>query len=144
MIADDPRVVFEMIEQIDHQRALVSKAHVGALIYVADIDQDRVGIFTPPAPDLRCATRQSAPTWISVVVGGWQDMPVQVRRVQDRNTKRVGIERSSGLRKRRDSAEQSRLAGEFQELSPSPITVCVKHRLLQWADILASHRSISQ
>jgi len=52
MIADDPGVVFEMIEQVDHQRALVSKADVSALIHVADVDQDRVGILPPPAPDL--------------------------------------------------------------------------------------------
>ena len=144
MIADDPGVVFEMIEQIDHQRALVSKADVSPLIHVADVDQDRVGAFPLPAPDLRRATRQSAAIWISVVVGGWQDMTVQVRRVQDRNTNRVGIERSSSTRERRDGANQSRLAGEFQKFPASPRCVRVKHRLFQWADILALRQPISQ
>src|SRR5262245_39607866 len=115
MIADDPGVVLEMIEEIDHQRALVSEADVSPLIHVADVDQDRVGIFPLPTPDLRRATRQSAAIWISVVVQGWQDMTVQIRRVQDRNTNCVGIERSSGTRERRDGANQSRLAGKFQK-----------------------------
>src|SRR5881397_1279348 len=99
MIADDPGVVFEMIEQIDHQRALVSQANVSPLIHVTDVDQDRVGIFPPPAPDLRRATRQSAAIWSSVVVEGRKDMTVQIRRVQNRNTNRVGIERSSSTRR---------------------------------------------
>src|SRR6266498_1421266 len=98
MIADDPGVIFEMIKQVDHQRALVSKADVGALIYFADVDQDLVGIFTLPAPDLRRATRQSAAIWISIVIKGRQDMTVQIRRMQDRNANRVGIERRSSAR----------------------------------------------
>jgi hypothetical protein len=36
------------------------------------------------------------------------------------------------------------LTGEFQKLPSIPRSVRVKHRLLQWADILASHRSKSQ
>ena len=83
MIANHPGVVFKIIEQIDHQRAFVSEADVGALIHVADIDQDRVRIFTAPPPDLRRATRQSAAIRVSVVVEGWQDMTVQIGRVQD-------------------------------------------------------------
>ena len=38
MIANDPSVVPEMIEQIDHQFALVSQTDFGALIHVADVD----------------------------------------------------------------------------------------------------------
>ena len=76
MIADDPGVIFEMVEQIDHQRAFVSKADIGALIYVADVNQYRIGIFPLPAPDLRRATCQSAPIPVSVVIGGWKDMTV--------------------------------------------------------------------
>ena len=58
-------------------------------------------------------------------------MAVQIRRVQDRNTNRVGIERRCSSRERRDGANQSRLAGEFQKFPASPRCVHVKHRLLQ-------------
>ena len=71
-------------------------------------------------------------------------MTVQIRRVQDRNTNRVGIERRSSTRERRDGANQSRLAGEFQKFPASPRCVRVKHRLFQWTDILALLRPISQ
>src|SRR4029453_201831 len=136
MIADDPRVVFKVIEQLNHQRAFVSEADVSALIYIPDIDHDRIGIVSVPAPDLRRATRQSAAIWISVVVGGWQDVTVQICRVQDRNTNRIGNERSSGTPERRYGANQSRPAGEFQKLPASPRCVRVKHRLFQWGNIL--------
>jgi hypothetical protein len=136
MIAYDPGVIFEMIEQIDHQRALVSEADVSALVYVADVDQDRVGIFLLPAPDLRRAARQSAAICISIVVKGRQDMTVQIRCMQDRNTNRVGIERGSSTRESRDGAEQSRAACEFQKLPPTPGSLLVKHRLFQCAGIL--------
>ena len=68
MIADDPGVVLEMIQQIDHQRPSVSEADISALIHVADIDQDRVGIFLPPAFDLCRAARQSAAIWNSIII----------------------------------------------------------------------------
>jgi len=117
---------------------------VGALIHIPDIDQNRVGIFFLPAPDLPRTTRQSAAIWISVVVGRWQNMTVQIRRVQDRNTNCVGIEGRRSICERRDGANQSRLAGEFQKFPASPRCVRVKHRLFQWTDILALLRPISQ
>jgi hypothetical protein len=120
VIAHDPSVVLEMIEQVDHQRAFVAEADVSALIYVTDVDQDRVGIFLLPVLDLCRATSQSAAIWTSVVVGRWQNVTVQIRRMQDRNTNRAGIDRRSGARERRDSAEQSRPAGEFQEIAATP------------------------
>jgi len=40
VIANHPRVVFEVIEKIDHQFALISQAHLCALINVAYIHQD--------------------------------------------------------------------------------------------------------
>jgi hypothetical protein len=133
-----------MIEQIDHQRPLVSEADVSALIHVADVDQDRPGILLLPAPDLRRATRQSAAIWISFVIRRWQNVTVQVRRVQDRNTNRVGIEGGSGTGESWNSADQSHLTGEFQKLPPTPGSLLVKHRLFQCAGILAPHRSSSQ
>ena len=69
-------------------------------------------------------------------------MTVQIRRVQDRNANRVGIERGSSARERRDRADQSRLTGEFQKFAASPRSVRVKHRLLL-ADILARTGRIS-
>ena len=40
VISDDPCVVIEMIEEINHQPALISQAHVRAFIDVANIDED--------------------------------------------------------------------------------------------------------
>ena len=68
VIANHPGVVFEVIEKIDHQFALVSEAHLCTLIDVADIDQDRVRILPPPSADLRDATRQTAAISSSVVI----------------------------------------------------------------------------
>ena len=47
-------------------------------------------------------------------------MTVQIRRVQDRNTDRVRIERRSSTRERRNSADQSRLANQLQEIAATP------------------------
>src|SRR3954467_9406771 len=96
MIADHPGVVFEVIEKIDHQFALVSEAHLCALIDVADIDQNRVRILPTPSPDLRDATRQTAAIRSSVVIRSRQNMAMQIRRVQDRNADSVLLERRSG------------------------------------------------
>jgi len=60
VIADDPCVVFQVIEEIDHQRAVRAQADVSTLINVADVDQDRISILPAPAPDLSDATRKSA------------------------------------------------------------------------------------
>jgi hypothetical protein len=40
VIANHPRVVFEVIEKIDHQLAFILQADIGALIHVAAIDQN--------------------------------------------------------------------------------------------------------
>src|SRR5262245_9161372 len=74
MIADDPSIVFEMVEQIDHERAIVSKADVSALVNVTDVDQYRVRIFTPPTFDLRRATRESAAIWTAIIINSWQNV----------------------------------------------------------------------
>ena len=83
MIANYPGVVFEVIEKIDHQLALVSKAYLCALIDIADVDQDRVRILPPPSADLRDAARQTATISSSVVIRCRQNVAVQIRRVQD-------------------------------------------------------------
>jgi hypothetical protein len=72
-----------VIEKIDHQFALVSEAYVGALINVADIDEDRVRVLPPPSADLRDATRKTAAISSSVVIKCRQNMAMQIRCVQD-------------------------------------------------------------
>src|SRR4029077_3449077 len=127
MITNHPRVVSEVIEKIDHQFALVSEAHLCALIDVADVDQDRVRILPTPSADLRDATRQTATISSSVVIRCRQNMAMQIRRVQDRDADRVRLKRRSGTRQRRNSAEQSRATGEFYEIAPRPGSVGIRH-----------------
>ena len=57
MIADNPRVVSEMIEQIDHQLAFVAQTDIRPLIDIADVDQNRVRISPAPPANLRRTTR---------------------------------------------------------------------------------------
>ena len=83
MIPDDPRVVFQMIEEIDHERAVGPQADLGALVNVADVDQDRISILATPPADLSDATRESAEIRVSLVIGGGQNVPVQIGRVED-------------------------------------------------------------
>ena len=98
VIADDPGVVFEVIKQIDHQFAFVPQTDFCALIYVANVDQNRVSILSSPPPDLRNATGEPPAIRSSVVVRGWQNMPVQVGCMQDRDANCVGFERRSRTR----------------------------------------------
>ena len=128
MVADNPCVAFEMIEQIDHQLALAAQPNVRSLIHVADIDQDRVRTLLLPTPDLRDATRYSTAIRISVVIGSRQNMAMEVRRMQDRDANRVGIERRSRARQSRDRAEQSRPASKLQELPSSPESIRMENR----------------
>ena len=83
MIAHDPRVVFQMIEEIDHERAVGSQADIGALVNVAYVDQDRISILPAPAPDLGDATREPAEIDISCVIAGRENVSVQIGRVKD-------------------------------------------------------------
>src|SRR5436190_9397829 len=85
MIADNPCVVFEMIEQVDHQFAFAAQADFSALINIPDIDQDGISILSPPTPDLRNATRHSTTIRTSVVIGSWQNITVKIRRVENRD-----------------------------------------------------------
>jgi len=45
VIADDPGVVIQMIEKIDHERAVRAQTDVGSLVNVADVNQDRISIL---------------------------------------------------------------------------------------------------
>src|SRR6266566_6511948 len=128
VIANDPRVVSEMIKQIDHQLTFAMQADLGALIDVADVDQNRVWILSPPAPDLRDATRHATAIGISIVIGGGQNVSVQIRRMQDGDADRIRLERSSRTCQRRERADQSGLASEFQEIAPRPESIKMQHR----------------
>ena len=110
-----------MIEQIDHQLALVSQTDLGALIHVADVDQNRVWILPSPVPNLRHATRQPAAIRISVVIRGRQNVAVDVRCLQDRDANRVGVtQRRRRVRKSWRHADQSSPANQFQEIPATP------------------------
>ena len=83
MIADDPGVVFQMIEKIDHERAVRAQTDVGSLVNVADINQDRIPILPAPAPNLGDATREATEVRISCVITRGQNVSVEISRVED-------------------------------------------------------------
>ena len=56
-------------------------------------------------------------------------MTMEIRRVQDRNANRIGLQRGSRASQRWDCADQSRPANELQEIAPRPVSVRMKHRL---------------
>ena len=85
VIANDPGIVPEQVEELDHHPALIGERELGALVDVANIDQERVWIFLPPAPDLRDATRHPAEIGAAVVIDCRQDMAMQIGRVQEGN-----------------------------------------------------------
>jgi len=83
VIADDPGVVFQIIEEIDHERAVRSQADIGALVDIADVDQDRISILASPSPDLSNAARKPAEIGVALVIGSGQNVSVEVGRVKD-------------------------------------------------------------
>ena len=121
MIADDPRVVFQVVKQIDHQFTLAAQPNLGALINVADVNQDGVTILSSPLTDLCDAARQSAQIGISGVIARRQNVPVQIGRVQDRNANRVSVQRFSCGKQSWKTGKQPRRSRGFQELSPAPV-----------------------
>ena len=88
-----------MIEEIDYERAVGSQADLGALVNVADVDQDRISILAAPAPDLSDATRESAEIDISCIIAGRENVSVQIGRVQDRDLNRVACRAGAGRRR---------------------------------------------
>ena len=114
MIADNPRVVFQMIEEIDHQRAVCAQTDIGALIDVADVDQERVSILPAPAFDLRSAARDPAEVAVPEIIARRQDMSVEIGRVNDRDLNRFTV-RGDGAGESRRGAKQTRAANCFEE-----------------------------
>jgi hypothetical protein len=72
-----------MIKKIDHERAVGAQTDIGALINVADVNQDRISILPAPAPNLGDATREPAEISVSLVIARGQNVPMQIGRVQD-------------------------------------------------------------
>ena len=85
VIANDPGIIPEQVEELDHHQALIGERELGALIDVANINQKRVWIFLPPAPDLRDTTRHSTEIDAAVIIDYGQDMAMQIGCVQKRN-----------------------------------------------------------
>jgi len=127
VVADDPGVVFQMIEQVDHQRAVCSQTDVGSLINVADVDQDRVLILPAPAPDLGCAARKATQICIPSIIGRGQNVSVQVGCVNDGDPDSVFVQRDRGSRDRRRGAKQTGLPDCFEKAAPSGGTQLDRH-----------------
>ena len=90
MIPNQPGVVTEEIEELDHHPALIGEGELRALIDVADVDQERVGIFLAPAPDLGDAARHPAKIAAPAIIDCRQNVTVQISRVQNGNGHRIG------------------------------------------------------
>ena len=113
-----------MIEELDHERAVGAQTDIGALINVADVDQDRISILPPPAPDLGGATRESAQVRVSCVIGRGQNVPVQIGSVKDRDLNDVAFECGGRARDWRRCAKQTGLPDRFKKRAASGGTHC--------------------
>ena len=127
MIANDPCVVFEVIEEIDHQCAVGAQADIGALINVTDVDQDRISILPAPASNLRDAARKAPEVRVSRVIARRQNVSVQIGRVENRDLNRVAVRPGDGARDGRCSAKQTRLPDRFKKRAPSGGTHLHRH-----------------
>ena len=119
MIPDDPRVVVQMIEKIDHDGAVGAQADVGALVNVADVDQNRISILPPPSPDLCHAARESTQVGISCVIARRQDVPMQIGCVQDRDPNCLSDRSAHRPRNVWRGVKQSGLPNRFKKCSAS-------------------------
>jgi hypothetical protein len=94
-----------MIKEIDHELAFAAPTHVGALVNITDVNENRVRVLPSPSADLRDASRQPAHIEISIVIRCRQNMTVQISRVQDRYAHGVGIERRRRTRQTWNGAD---------------------------------------
>jgi hypothetical protein len=72
-----------MIEEIEHEDAARSQADIGALVDIANVDQDRISILPSPSADLSGTTREPADIQVSLVISGRENVSVQVRRMKN-------------------------------------------------------------
>src|SRR5262245_52475215 len=83
VVPDDPGVVAQEIEELDHSSSLISEPKLGALINVSDIEEERIWTFATPGFYLGCAAREATEVGMPVVIDCRQDMAVQVGGVQE-------------------------------------------------------------
>ena len=112
MVADDPGVVVEGVEAADHGGAVRAQAELGALVDVADVEEERVGVLALPLADLRGAAGEAAEVAVAGVVGGGQDVAVEVGGVEDGDGDSVG---GLGPERYRQRGEQGPLPEQAQE-----------------------------
>ena len=85
MVAQYPCVVAELSEQIDEEFPLVVVGLGGALVEVADIDEDGIRVLFAPSANLRGAAGEASDIAGAGVGGGGEDVAVEVGGVEDGN-----------------------------------------------------------
>jgi hypothetical protein len=81
--ANHPGVVGKRVEATDHGRAAGVEAYFGALVYVADVEEDGVGIGAPPLTNLAGAAAEAAEVGVIVVIDCGQDVAVKIGGVKN-------------------------------------------------------------
>ncbi len=90
MVTEDPGVIFEVSEQIDEEAAVVVVTGGGALVEIADIDEEGVRVFLSPAADLGGAAGETSDFGFPAVAQGGKHVAVEVGGVDDGNGAVVG------------------------------------------------------
>ena len=85
------------------------------MIDVADIDEKGVGIFRAPAVDLRDAARHAAEVGAAVVVGGREDVTVEIGGVEDGDGNFIGGGCGLGAKGTREDAGRGGAAEETEK-----------------------------
>ena len=137
VIADDPGVVGERVEAADHGRAARAQADFGALVNVADVEEERVGIGALPLADLRGATGQSAEVGVVVVIDGGQDVAVEVGGVENGDGDGIGLARP---KRSGQCGEQGPLPEQAQEPAPAGRRHVDVHGVRLWELRMIGHK----
>ena len=83
VVAGDPGIVSELVEQADHEGTFAEVAGGGALEEVTGIDEERVRVGGAPGADLGHAAGESADIGLAGVAGGGEDVAVEVGGVDE-------------------------------------------------------------
>src|SRR3989442_1407763 len=102
-----------MIEEIDHQLAFAAQSDIGALIDIANIDQDGVVVLPAPSANLSNTPREAAHVRISVVVYCRKNMTMQIGRMQNGDANRIRIQWRPGMRQTGNRTDQTCLTDEL-------------------------------
>jgi hypothetical protein len=116
VIAHNPRIVGERIEAANHGRAPRFQAELGALVDVADVDEDGVRVRSPPLPDLGGATGQATKIGMTLIIDRGENVAVQIGRVQNGDGDGIRLLRPKRTRQR---GEQGPLPECAQESAPA-------------------------